>query len=32
MQFVQSTIGNIKLWQYMLWKLENTWTEIGVNH
>ena len=24
MQFVQSTLGNINLWQYVVWKLENT--------
>ena len=24
MQFVQSTLRNINLWQYVVWKLENT--------
>ena len=32
MQFVQSTLGNIKLWQYVVWKLENRRKKVGVNH
>ena len=32
MQFVQSVLGNINLWQYVVWKIENTREKIGVNH